>query len=71
MHETNQVGWLLCRLSTICKSGQFKINSIRFTIKPLRTLDIRCISENNEGVTFHSFDRRLIFESLAPEVHTI
>ena len=28
MQETSQVGWLLYRHSTICKSGQFKIDSI-------------------------------------------
>ena len=34
MQETSQVGWLLCWWSTICKSGQLKINLISNTSHP-------------------------------------
>ena len=34
MQETSQVGWVLCRQSTICKNGQLKINS-KSNRKPL------------------------------------
>ena len=32
MHATSQVGWLLCRYSMICKSGQFKIDSLYYMV---------------------------------------
>ena len=65
-HIRRARAWFL-RLLEVLRSEHILI----YQKKPIRTLDIRSISKQNKGTTLHSWGRRIIPESLVPDVQAV